>query len=54
MAQTAYKDNLHFIWAGQELYRPGNSKETFETILRKNMMPIYDSAKRQGYEIWSI
>ena len=52
--EQCWRDNLHSIWAGQELYRPGNSKETFETILRKNMMPVYDSAKRQGYEIWCI
>lgn len=47
-----YKDNLHSIWAGQELYRKGNSKEVFYNILEKNMMPVYDSARRQGYEIW--
>ena len=40
------------IWAGQELYRKGNSKDTFYKILEKNMMPVYDSARRQGYEIW--
>ena len=47
-----YKDNLHSIWAGQELYRKGNSKEMFYNILEKNMIPVYDSARRQGYEIW--
>ena len=47
-----YKDNLHSIWAGQELYRKGNSKEMFCNILEKNMTPVYDSARRQGYEIW--
>lgn len=47
-----YKDNLHSIWAGQELYRKGNSKDTFYKILEKNMMPVYNSARRQGYEIW--
>lgn len=40
------------IWAGQELYRKGNSKEIFYNILEKNMIPVYDSARRQGYEIW--
>ena len=50
--KRCYKDNLHSIWAGQELYRKGNSKETFYNILEKNMMPVYDSARRQGYEIW--
>ncbi len=48
-----YKDNLHCIWAGQELYRIGNSKAEFCTILEKNMKPVYDSARRQGYELWN-
>ena len=52
--ENCWRDNLHSIWAGQELYRPGNSRETFDTILRKNMQPVYDSAKRQGYEIWKM
>lgn len=51
--EACYKDNLHSIWAGQELYRPGNSKEEFYNILQKNMRPVYDSARRQGYEIWN-
>ncbi|WP_461815937.1 HNH endonuclease domain-containing protein [Faecalimonas sp.] len=51
--EACYRDNLHSIWAGQELYRPGNSKEEFFNILEKNMQPVYDSAKRQGYEIWN-
>ena len=50
--EGCYRDNLHSIWAGQELYIPGNSKEVFCNILSKNMRPVYDSAKRQGYEIW--
>lgn len=51
--EACYKDNLHSIWAGQELYRKGNTKEEFREILRKNMLPVYDSARRQGYEIWT-
>ena len=47
------RDNLHSIWAGQELYRKGNSREEFLRILQKNMQPVYDSARRQGYEIWN-
>lgn len=47
------RDNLHSIWAGQELYRPGNTREEFYDILQKNMRPLYDSAKRQGYEVWN-
>ena len=50
--EACYRDNLHSIWAGQELYRAGNSKEAFQNILQKNMQPVYDSARRQGYEVW--
>ena len=52
--QECWRDNLHSIWAGQELYRPGNSKEEFDAILSRNMKPVYDSARRQGYEMWKI
>ena len=51
--EACYKDNLHSIWAGQELYRRGNSKEEFLRILEKNMLPVYESARRQGYEMWN-
>lgn len=51
--EACYRDNLHSIWAGQELYRQGNSREEFYNILQKNMRPVYDSARRQGYEIWN-
>ncbi len=51
--EGCYRDNLHSIWAGQELYRKGNTREEFYTILQKNMQPVYDSARRQGYEIWN-
>jgi hypothetical protein len=52
--EQCWRDNLHSIWAGQELYRPGNTKEQFDAILSKIMRPVYDSARRQGYEIWQI
>ena len=52
--EQCWRDNLHSIWAGQELYRPGNSKEVFDEILSRNMRPVYDSARRQGYEIWQM
>lgn len=52
--EACWRDNLHSIWAGQELYRPGNSREEFNEILRKNMQPVYDSARRQGYEVWRM
>lgn len=50
--ESCYKDNLHSIWATQELYRKGNSEVEFMNILEKNMRPVYDSAKRQGYVVW--
>ena len=50
--EGCYRDNLHSLWAGQELYRPGNTRDEFFGILQKNMQPVYDSARRQGYEIW--
>lgn len=51
--ESCYRDNLHSLWAGQELYRKGNSEIEFYNILQKNMQPVYDSARRQGYEIWN-
>lgn len=52
--KQCYKDNLHSIWAIQELYRKGNSADEFRNILDKNMHPVYDSARRQGYDIWNV
>ena len=52
--EKCYKDNLHSIWANQELYKPGNTREAFFGILEKNMRPVYDSAKRQGYQLWDL
>ena len=52
--ESCYRDNLHSIWASQELYRKGNSKDMFYGILERNMRPVYDSAKRQGYEVWMV
>lgn len=52
--EKCYKDNLHSVWATQELYRKGNSKEEFRNILAKNMRPVYDSAQRQGYSLWDF
>ena len=48
-----FKDNLHSIWASVELYKPGHKRDEFTTILEKNMRPVYDSAKRQGYRMWA-
>lgn len=52
--KQCYKDNLHSIWAVQELYRKGNTPNEFKSILDKNMHPVYDSARRQGYDIWNV
>lgn len=52
--EACFKDNLHSIWAGQELYRPGNTEEQFVNILEDNMKPVYDSARRQGYTYWRV
>ena len=50
--EACYRDNLHSIWANQELYCKGNSYVEFYGILEKNMRPVYDSARRQGYDVW--
>ena len=47
------KYNLHSIWAVRELYTFGKNRQEFCHILEKNMQPVYDSARRQGYEIWN-
>ena len=52
--ESCYRDNLYSIWASQELYRKGNSREEFYGILERNMRPVYDSARRQGYEVWNV
>ena len=52
--EKCFKDNLHCIWAGHELYKKGNSRDEFYNILNKNMRPVYDSAIRQGYEMWEV
>ena len=52
--ERCFKDNLHSVWAIQELYCKANSSTDFANILEKNMRPVYDSARRQGYEIWNL
>ena len=48
-----YKDNIHSIWAQQELYISSVDEDRFIKILTKNMKPVYESALRQGYSIWN-
>lgn len=52
--EKCFKDNLHSIWAMEELYCKTNSPKHFTKILEKNMQPVYDSARRQGYQIWNL
>lgn len=52
--EACCRDNLHSIWAMKELYREGNSHQKFCGILQENMRPVYDSARRQGYEVWEM
>ena len=51
--EACFKDNLHSIW-GNELYLKGKTQDEFFNMLGKNMEPVYDSAKRQGYPEWKL
>lgn len=48
------KNNLNAIWASETLYIPGNSTTQFVNILERNMKPIYEAARLQGYDTWKI
>lgn len=48
------KNNLNAIWASETLYIPGNSTTQFVNILERNMKPIYEAARLQGYGTWKI
>lgn len=48
------KDNLHALWASEELYVLGNSHSDFIARLESGIRPVYEAAKRQGYEMWEI
>ena len=48
------RDNLVTSWSMEELYVPGCKMETFCHVLEKNLYPIYESARMQGYGIWKI
>lgn len=47
-----YKYNLHSVWAITDLYRGKKQQEQFYKVLEENMRPVYESARRQGYEVW--
>ncbi len=46
------RNNINSIWATEQLYIEGNSKEQFTEILNHNLKPIYESAQLQGYKQW--
>ena len=46
------KDNLTSIWGAEELYIPNHNQTEFINILEKNLRPVYDAAKQQGYGLW--
>ena len=45
-----YRLHIYSIWVN----KPNNSIEKLEKFLEKNMSPIYDSARRQGFELWNL
>ena len=47
------RDNLVMPWSLEELYIPEHDKKSFTCILEKNLKNVYDSARMQGYEVWS-
>lgn len=47
------RDNLVMPWSLEELYLQGQQEEVFISVLEKNLRPIYDSARMQGYNIWN-
>ena len=48
------RDNLNAVWAAETLYVEGNSEGQFKNILEHNLKPLYESAKLQGYELWTF
>ena len=46
--------NLQSVWAIEELYIPGNTKEMFMNKLESHLHPLYESAKQQGYREWEL
>lgn len=47
-------DNLNALWASEQLYVPGNSKDKFTNMLEHNLKPIYENALLQGYREWDV
>lgn len=51
--ETCKRDNLNALWSIEELYIKNINKDRFVSILGRRLKPIYDSARTQGYAIWS-
>ena len=47
-SQTAFEYALYMIAASYF-----NKSACLSEITEKNMQPVYDSARRQGYEVWN-
>ena len=52
--EKCQNQHLNAIWAIEKLYVPENTETRFGNILVENLGLIYDSARLQEYEIWSI
>jgi hypothetical protein len=46
--------NVNSIWAVNELYIKGNSRERFKSILEKHLQAVYEDAYLQGYAKWQV
>lgn len=49
-----YRDNILSPWAQEELFIHGKSESEFKLLLEKNLHPIYDAARSQGYKYWNV
>lgn len=47
------RDNLNALWSVEELYIKNIEQDRFMRVLENRLKPIYDSARTQGYGIWS-
>lgn len=49
-----YRDNILSPWAQEELFIQGKSESEFKVLLERNLHPIYDAARSQGYKYWNV
>ncbi|MDD3794818.1 MAG: HNH endonuclease domain-containing protein [Lachnospiraceae bacterium] len=49
-----YRDNIISPWAQEELFVPGKIEKEFKGLLERNLHPIYDAARSQGYQYWNV